>query len=223
MPYNSELLPPPTPDSSTSTSPPHVLPQPPATPSFPFRLQAASDSPLPPGFSHPLLFPSCPWTPLLPRQILSLQTSASPSRASAAFPHLSLVYWAAGRKPFPPLSTLFPLVTPCTHGDYFFWQQVSSCQRDRSVFARRRQEGRWKMRPEWKRPPSLPWPETLRNGEVCIEATNPEGCKKANHRSLSEGIKDSSSLTQTPTSYPDKYHKTPLKHKQDAQRCERKE
>ena len=54
-----------------------------------------------------------------------------------------------GRKPLPPLSTLFPFVTPCTHGDYFFWQQVSSCHPSAqslggSVFARRRQEGRWK-------------------------------------------------------------------------------
>lgn len=105
--------------------------------------------PLPPSLSgwRPLLFPSASWllpslvisqlprTPLLPRKILSLQTSASPSRASIPFSLLPtpVVPWAEGRKTFPPPSTLFPLVTPYTHEDYFFWQQVSSCQRKISL------------------------------------------------------------------------------------------
>lgn len=105
----------------------------------------------------PCYFPDTPGPPPL-----FLHMSAPPSGPTVAFPLLSLAHWAVGRKPFPPLSTLFPLVTPSTHGDYFSWQQVSSCQRERSVLARRRQEGRWGNETQMEKAPHL---GTLRNAE----------------------------------------------------------
>lgn len=140
----------------TSLSYCHRPPLPPS-PAPPLPVGFLSLQPLPPSLSGwklppiPLCLPASPISCYFsaapepgsfPGYILSLHTSAPPWGSSAAFLLLSLAHGAAGRKPFPLPSTLFPSATPCTHGDYFSWQQVSSCQRHRSVLARRMEEGR---------------------------------------------------------------------------------
>lgn len=104
----------------------------------------------------PCYFPAAP-DPLLP------QADALPEhicRALLAQPAFLLPQPCprpAGRKPFPPHSTLFPLVTPCTHGDCFSWQKVSSCQRDRSDVAEGGEKGDGERGSERKRaPPGTP-------------------------------------------------------------------
>ena len=106
----------------------------------------------------PCYFPAAP-DPLLPQadplpEYICLTLLAQPA---FLLPHPCPQ--PAGRKPFPPHSTLFPLVTPCTHGDYFSWQKMSSCQRDRSDVAKGGEKGDGERGSERKRAP----PETLRN------------------------------------------------------------
>lgn len=99
---------------------------------------------------------------LSPRQVLSLHTRPLLSRLTVAFMLLFLAHWAAGRKPFPSPSTLFPLVTPSTHGIISLGSRCPAVKETDPSWPEGLRKGGGETIPKWKRPPK---PGTLRHGK----------------------------------------------------------
>lgn len=136
--------------------PPCGLPQSPVTPSLLF--------PLPSDFFYPLLFSCCTGPHPFP------QTGPLPAHMSSAlWAHCGLQAplpcpLAAGRKPFPSPSTLFPSVTPSTHGIISLGSRCPAVKETDPSWPEGGRKGGGEMIPKWKSPPP-PRPGTLRNGK----------------------------------------------------------
>lgn len=99
-----------------------------------------------------------------PRQVLSLHTCPLLSGPSVAFMLVFLAHWAAGRKPFPSPSTLFPSVTPSTHGIISLGSRCPAVKETDPSWPEGGRKGGGETIPKWKSAPR-PQPRTLRNGK----------------------------------------------------------